>query len=217
MKAVLLIGSPRGRASASRALGLALMRRLEAAGLTTVEMTAAAALSSTREQHRLHKAIDAAELFVVAFPLYVDSLPAPLIQTLELVADRRRGDLPASPAAGPLSQRLVAIVQCGFPEVVHNRVAVEIMRLFAQEAGFAWAGALAMGMGGALSERTLEKGGGMVRNVVKALDLAAGSLATGGTIPEEAAALMAKPLMPRWAYILAANLGFRRSLRKHGT
>jgi uncharacterized protein (DUF934 family) len=216
MKVLLLIGSPRGKAGVSYTLGGYLVRRLEAAGMAAEEMTAAEALRSTENQHRLHKSVDEADLVVVSFPLYVDQLPAPLIQTLELVAERRRGTLVASPAAGPVVQKLAVVVQCGFPETHQNRPAVDIMRQFAREAGFTWAGALALGMGGAVGRKPLEKEGGMVRNVVKAIDLAAASLASGGDVPEEAVALMARALMPRWFYIVAANWGFRRELRKHG-
>ncbi len=215
-KALLLIGSPKGAKSTSRVLGTALMARLEAGGVETVEMTAAQALRSTEEQHRLHKAVDAAELLVIAFPLYVDELPAPLIQALELVADRRKGLLPASPVAGPAIQKVAAIVQCGFPEARQNEAAIAIVRQFAKEAGFEWAGGLAMGMGGAIAGRSLEKAGGMVRNVVKALDLAAAALLDGKGIPEEAAALMGKRLMPGWLYTLAGNRGMRRAAKKHG-
>ena len=147
-------------------------------------------------------------------PLYVDQLPAPLIQTLELIAERRKGSLGASPWAGPLVQKLVVIVQCGFPETRQNQPAADIMRQFAREAGFSWAGAL--GMGGAVGGNRLEKPGGMARDVHKALDIAAASLAGGGDIPEEASRLMARPLMPRWLYVLAANWGFRGEIRKHG-
>jgi hypothetical protein len=90
------------------------------------------------------------------------------------------------------------------------------MRQFASETGFEWAGALSMGAGGALAGKPLGKAGRMTRNAVKALDLAAASLAAGGGIPEEATELMAKPLMPRWIYHLAANWGFRRLIKKHG-
>jgi hypothetical protein len=184
--------------------------------METSEMTAAAALQSTQNQHRMHKAVDAAELVVIAFPLYVDGLPAPLVQALELIADRRRGLLPASPVAGPRIQRVAAVVQCGFPEARQNETAIAIVRQFAKEAGFEWAGGLAMGMGGAVAGKPLDKAGGMVRNVVKALDMAAAALLEGRDIPEEAAALMGKRLMPAWLYMLAGNRGMRRSAKRHG-
>ena len=215
-KALLLIGSPKGKNSSSYALGGYLLGKLEAGGMATEEMTVAAALQSTENQHRMHKAVDAADLVVVAFPLYVDNIPAPLIQTLELIAERRKGRPGVSPSAGPLIQKLAAIVQCGFPETHQNQMAVDIMRQFAKEAGFAWAGGLAMGMGGSVAGKSLAKAGGMFRNVAKTLDMAAASLAAGGSIPEEATALMARPLMPRWLCVLAVNWGFRNDIKKRG-
>ena len=216
MKALLIVGSPKGKASTSYSLGRGLLGRLEAGGTEVVETTVAAALRSSEERHRLYKAVDESDIIIVSFPLYVDQLPAPLIQTLELLADRKRGAQGATPWAGPLAQRLVVLVQCGFPETHQTRPAVAIMRQFARETGFRWAGALAMGMGGALAGRSLEKAGGMLRNIVKALDTAAASLLSGGPVPEEAEALLAKPLMPRRFYQLVANWGFRSRIRKHG-
>lgn len=215
-KALLLIGSPKGKNSVSRAIGGNLLRKLEAAGMSAEEMTVMTALRSTESLHRMHTAIDAADLVIVAFPLYVDQLPAPLVQALELIAERRKGRPGPAPSAGPLVQKLAAIVQSGFPETRQNQPAVDIMRQFAKEAGFEWAGGLAMGMGGALGGNRLEKAGGMVRNIARALDLTASSLAGVGNIPDEAVGLMARPLMPRWIYSLAANWGFRREIRKHG-
>lgn len=215
-KALLLIGSPKGSKSTSLVLGAHLMRKLDAGGMETVEMTVAAALQSTENQHRMHKAVDAAELVVVAFPLYVDGLPAPLVQTLELIADRRKGKLPASPVAGPGIQRIAAVVQCGFPETRQNQPAIDIMRQFAKEAGFEWAGGLAMGMGGAIAGKPLDKAGGMVRNVVKALDMAAAALLDGRDVPPEATQLMGRRLMPAWLYTFMGDRGMKRSAKKHG-
>ncbi len=216
MRALLVVGSPRGKASTSLALGSRLLRRLETRGFVVEETTVAAVLGSSEARHALYRAADAADIVIVAFPLYVDQLPAPLIQTLELLADRRLGAMGATPWPGPLVQRLVAVVQCGFPETHQNRPAVDIMRRYAKEAGFRWSGALALGMGDAVGRRLPDKPRGMLRNIVEALDLTAASLAAGGDVPEEAAALLAKPLMPRWLYLLAANWGFRGLLKKHG-
>lgn len=215
-KALLLVGSPKGKAGTSRSIGISLLRRLDAGGMATEEMAVATALRSAEGRQRLLAAVDGADLFVVSFPLYVDQLPAPLIETLELIAERGKGAAAASPGTEPRARRLAVIVQCGFPESFQNQPAVDTMKRFARETGFIWAGALAMGMGGAVGGRSLEKAGGIVRNVVKALDAAAASLAAGGLIPEEATAFAGKPMMPRWFYLAAANFGMKSLARKHG-
>ena len=216
MNALLLVGSPKGQAGTSHAVGEALFRRLEAGGMAVEETTAAAALASDEGRERFLGAVEAADLVVVSFPLYVDQLPAPLIRALELVAERRKGAPGVRSSAGRAAQRIAAIVQCGFPETHQNQPALDILRHFAAEAGFRWSGALAMGMGGAIGRRPLDKPKGMLRSVVKALDLAAASLAAGNDIPAEASEFFGKPLMGKWLYLLAANLGMKRQARKHG-
>lgn len=216
MKALLIIGSPKGKKSTSYTLGRRLIGRLEEAGWEIEELVAAALPRSTEERERLIRTADAADLVVASFPLYVDQLPAPLVQALELVADHRRGPGPDRVrASDPRVQKLAAVVQCGFPETFQNRPAIDILRQFALEAGFQWAGALALGMGGAVGGRSLEKAAGMVRTVVQAIDQAGRSLAAGGDVPKDAIALLARPLMPRWLYHLAANWGFRSRIKKN--
>jgi hypothetical protein len=210
-KALLLAGSPKGLKGTSYEIGRFLAGKLEAGGFSTRSLAARGAPRTPEATAGMLEAVDAADLIIVSFPLYVDQLPAPLIAVLELVAEHRRvRPLAAEPT------KIMAIVQCGFPESRQNLPAVDVMRRFAKETGFAWAGALFMGMGGALGGRSLEKAGGMARNVVKAIDVTAASLVRGGDVPEEAAALMAKPLFATWLYLIMGNWGMKREARKHG-
>lgn len=209
-KALLFVGSPKGLKSTSFGLGSYLLKKLEAGGMATETMIAGAALHTPEDIAKMLESVAAADVILFAFPLYVDQLPAPLIRAIELIADDRRSRPPAK------VQKIMAIVQSGFPEVHQNVLACDIVRQFARQAGFEWAGALAMGMGGALGGRPLEKAGGMARNIVKAFDLAAAALLRGENLSDEAAALMAKPLIPSWLYVFIANYGMRSEVRKHG-
>lgn len=209
-KALLFVGSPKGLKSTSFGLGSYLLRKLEAGGMMTETMIAGAALHTPADIVRMLETVASADLVLFAFPLYVDQLPAPLIRAIELIADDRR----SRPAAKV--QRIMAIVQSGFPETHQNALACDIMGQFARQAGFEWAGALAMGMGGALGGRPLEKAGGMARNVIKAFDLTAVALLRGDDVPGEASALISKPIIPQWLYLLIANYGMRSGARKHG-
>jgi NAD(P)H-dependent FMN reductase len=206
---LVLIGSPKGKASTSHMIGSYLSRKLEAGGMPTEEMIVGEALGSAEKTAHLLEAMNTARMIIVSFPLYVDQLPAPLIQAFDLVAGNRASGIPAG-------QKIMAVVQCGFPETAQNQAVLEVMRRFAAKAGYAWAGGLAMGMGGAIGRKPLEKAGGMVRNVVKALDMTVASILAGGGVPEEAARLMGKPLIPRWLYLILANFGMKSEARKHG-
>ena len=107
------------------------------------------------------------------------------------------------------------IANCGFPEVRHNDTALLICEQFAAAAGFRWAGGLALGEGGAINGQPLAKAGGMVHNVVAALDLAAAALAAGEPVPAEAVARMARPFIPASAYMLMGDLGWLMQARRH--
>lgn len=209
MNALILVGSPKGRGSASFTLASALADGLRARGVAATDGFVHPVLRSGEETRRLLEAVDLADLVVLAFPLYVDSLPAPLVRLMECAAARR-----AHAAVRPGTPRLAAIVQCGFPEARRCDMAVAICRLFAGRAGMHWAGALAMGMGGQLGGGIGKLPGGG-KHILTALDMAAGSLAEGGDIPGEATALFAKPLVPRWLYTLFGNIGWRVQMRKN--
>ena len=55
----------------------------------------------------------------------------------------------------------------------------------------------------------------MAHNVVAALDRAAAALAAGQPVPEEVATLMARPLIPAWAYMLMGDLGWLMQARQN--
>jgi hypothetical protein len=163
--------------------------------------------------------VAAADLVILAFPLYVDALPAPATRALELIAAARTGAAETVGAAAPAAAgapAIVAICQSGFPEVDHSEVAVEICRNFARAAGFEWAGGLILAAGGMVGGQPLRKLKGMMRSAVKALDLTAEELAAGRPVPEEAVRLMAKPPIPRVGYRFMANWGWRAQFKKQG-
>lgn len=210
-KVLLLVASPRGAASTSNSLGEHMLSLLEARGMAIKKLLLYPTLDDEKKKTELLAAVDACALLLVAFPLYVDQLPAPLIDLLRQVHERRQG------MTGESRQSLVAIVQCGFPETVHCRPAGEILRLFARQAGFRFLGCLAFGMGGAVGNRPLAKAGGVVRHQARAMEQAAAFLSEEKEIPAEVIALMGRAMMPRWFYNLAAGWGWKREAKKRGT
>ena len=209
--ALFLIGSakPAG-ASTSEALATYLAQRLEQQDVATATMYVARAMRTETRVQELLQAVDAVDLLVLAFPLYVDTLPYLATEALERIAAHRQVQPPPAPAA------FLAIANCGFPEAQHNTTALAICLQFAGEAGFAWVGGLALGAGGAINGRPLAEAGGMARHVVQALDLAAAALVAGQPAPQEAVTLLARPLMPLRVYTFMGDLGWRMQARRHG-
>lgn len=196
--ALLLVGSPKGlkRGSSARLGGL-LFDHLEKRGINIESLHIHATLRS-RDPQILRRAVAGADLIVLATPLYVDSLPAPVIWAMEQLAAEA---LPEQPRAHP--RHLAVLINCGFPEPSQNATCAGICQQFAQSVGFEWAGALTLGAAGALTRRTR-----------RAIGLAAQALAAGEVIPKEAC--LSKPVVPPWLYPLT-NFMWRLMARRQGT
>lgn len=208
--ALLLVGSPFGFRSVSGSLGSYLMDKLTEKGYTTNKVHIHKLVKSQEGIEEILHLVGISDLVVLTFPLYIDSLPAPAIKTMEIINKHREED------AGTRQQKFIAISNSGFPEANQNLVALEICRCFAQRSGFEWAGGLALGMGPVIRRKPLNAVGGMVRNVKKALDVTALALSEGRIIPEEATKYMAKSILPRRLYMWMGNRRWKYDSKKSG-
>jgi len=144
--------------------------------------------------------VAAADLILLVAPLYVDSLPAPVIAAFERIAEARSCLARKVKAPG-----FAVLIHCGFIEPAQNRTAVEVCREFADAAGFPWFGALTLG------------GGGMpARRIKRALEQARDALAKDSPVPDTLRQRAERPVMPRWVYILGGNAMWRRVAKKQG-
>jgi multimeric flavodoxin WrbA len=209
-RALLVVGSPRRRRSTSAVLGDYLAASLRRSGIVIDRMTVREVLEDEGVgRDAFASALDRAELLVLAFPLYVDAVPAPLVALLEWVAAR---GVRADPAV-----RVAALVNSGFPEAEQCAPALSVSRRFALETGMSWAGGLALGAGAAIDGRPLDVVGDMACSVCAALDLAAEALAEGRPVTREAVQTMATPMMPADVYRLLGDRGFRSRAKLQGT
>ena len=204
------MGSPKGENSTSASLGNYLIHKLEEQGLSSERAFIYRLVNRQEKQKELLSLVDNADLIILAFPLYVDSLPAPVIKAMELLNEER------ALSKSSKNQGFVVLSNCGFPEASHINTALEICRIFAKESGLDWKGGVAFGGGGAVNGIPLEERGGMVRNVRKGLNIAAEALAKGKAIPQEATDLISKKMMPVGLYKMMGNLGWRFQARKFG-
>ncbi|MBI5033961.1 MAG: NAD(P)H-dependent oxidoreductase [Chloroflexi bacterium] len=208
-RALLLVGSPRTRKSSSNSLGGYLFEQLSTRSIQAEPIYLHTVLRSPEKMQALLDAVDAADLVTLAFPLYVDSLPAPVIEALERIAAHRQN-------RETRRQLFTAIANCGFPEAHHNATALAICETFARQAGFEWAGSLALGGGPMVNGVPLAQLGGQTILIRKALDLAAEALAQGQSIPQAAQDIMAKPVIPHWVYRLMGWRGWLQGAKHYG-
>jgi len=210
-KALLLIGSPRGEKSTSASLGNYLVSKLEEFGIKYERDFVHRLVNREEKIQNLFQMIERADLIILTFPLYVDSLPAPVIKAMELIKEERDRVEPKK------SKNFIAISNNGFPEGFQNTTALHICRIFAEDCGFIWKGGLALGQGGSIGGIPLLERGGMVRNVVKGLDITAQAMIDGKEIPQEAINFFSKKFIPNSLYNIVVNLGWRRQVGKYGT
>jgi hypothetical protein len=181
---------------------------LDKKGWETEELHVQRSLHSLGGARSLITSAETADLVVLSFPVYFDSVPAALVRAMELMAQHHDG------TRG--STGLMAIANCGFVEAEQARSALETCRLFARDAGFEWRGGLAMGGGLIINGRPLADAGPVTRRAMEALDLTAAALADGHSVPREAIDAMARPGWPKVLFTLLSNQRWRREARMNG-
>ena len=217
-RALLIVGSPKtNEPSTSGVLGGYLLDRLKERGWETESLTLRASLNRPEGEGELLSSVERAGLIVLAFPLYVDALPYLVTKALAVIAAHRQASSEPSP------QRLVGIVNSGFPETHQNSVALAICREFAAQSGFTWAGGLAIGGGGMIGGQPLtgpKRSGPPVQHVIAALEMTAAALAEGLPVPAEALSMIVKTRIPfsvfRWLYVWMGGKSFEKLAAKNG-
>lgn len=208
-KALLLVGSPGNMRSNSSKIGQYLLDRLGDRGWNIDKECIHQVIRDEKRLESVLDEMDASDLVVLSFPLYVDSIPSPMIRFLEMAYEHRRNMNGTSP-------RMMAVCQSGFPESHHNDYALRICSIFAKDAGFRWVGGLSVGGGGAIGGRDLLEGGGMLRNLRSALDLTAEALFEGSDVPLAAKELTNKGIAPPWLYNWIVNRKWKQEARENG-
>lgn len=205
-KALLLIGSPKTQRSTSESLGSYLLERLHERGYLCEKLHVLSTLKNNVEE--LFSKVNDADILIISSPLYVDTLPSPLIKAFEFISENNREKKSTK------KQSLISILNNGFPEPFHNYTALKICQSFANKEGFQWLGGLSIGCGPAINGMPIKNLGGMTRNIVKALDITSQAIADCEGIPLEAIELASKQIIPSFIYTLIANKGWKTQAKK---
>jgi hypothetical protein len=152
LRVLLLVGSPRGRRSTSTAVGSYLMNLMKQEGLELLTPLWIGPILKTQEKvSQLLEAVDAADIIVLAAPLYDDCQPYIVIKAMELIASHQKELAKAQKKSD--GKLFSVIVNCAFPEEHHTQTVIRIYRKFAEDVGFRWGGSLAIRAGETLRGR----------------------------------------------------------------
>lgn len=203
MKIVAINGSPKGTVSNSMELISLTRERVPGAEWHVV--------SSIAEWRKPGGAIDAllsADVILVAFPLYVDGMPASLMALLERFAGARKG-------GEPKRCSLYAAANCGFYEGKQNGVALEILGHYARANGLEWRGGIGIGTGEMISHmKNMSERSPIRKPVIRAID--ALSSAISADRPLDGSPLFTQHGFPEFAFKLAGESGWRSMIKKNG-
>jgi len=204
------VGSPKGRGGSSGIIGEYILGKIPGGKINKHIHHAGKALVNDDLLERMVKDVNNADVVILSFPLYWDSMPSHLIKVLEHIHEQRKD------RRGLKEQYFYTIVNNGFPEPWHNETAIAICRRFADEAGFIWRGALNVGGGGAIDGRALEELGGMTLKLRETLNMAASAVEKGMDIPPEVSERLEKPFYPRWLNFIFGGMMWRRAAKNKG-
>ncbi|MHA1201123.1 MAG: NAD(P)H-dependent oxidoreductase [Candidatus Heimdallarchaeaceae archaeon] len=109
-KALMLMGSPRGKKSTSNSVGTYLLEQLEKKGLEISSTIIRSQLNTKDKINEMVEEVKEADIIIHTAPLYDDFLPYIVIKTFEIIADRNL-DLK--------KKQFIPIVNCGLPEPEH--------------------------------------------------------------------------------------------------
>lgn len=207
MKIGMICGSPRLKDSTSMYLLRALKEKLEKNnedGTGTEIRICHASGQNTAEP--AGKEVYDSDVLILAFPLYVDSIPSNLLGTMHGILNEIRN----KESAERRKPKVYLIVNNGFYDAVQNSIAIDQLWSWCGKCGFEKGYALAVGAGEMAQMSPLGHGPSVnLGNAVNRLaeDIYKGT--TGETVYVE-------PNFPRFLYKMAAHSGWRMGAKKNG-
>jgi len=146
------------------------------------------------------------DILVFAFPLYVDGIPSHLLSCLCQIEE-------ATKNTKDKSVTVYALVNSGFFEGHHNKLALEMMKNWCIKADLKWGQGIGIGGGGALtglSNVPLGKG------PKSSLGIALKSLVDNISTKSQADNIFVSMNFPRIMYKLIGEFGWRQEIKKNG-
>lgn len=146
---------------------------------------------------------DNQDAVVFAFPLYVDTVPAHILEVLCRLEQYLKGR----------KIKVGAIVNCGFYEGVQNQNAIDIVKIWCHKTGLEWIRGIGIGGGGMLAQvANIPVNAGPKKPIGVALQTLAEDIKAGG----EKENLFVSVGLPRFLYIKAAHMGWKNGIKSNG-
>lgn len=145
------------------------------------------------------------DVLILAFPLYVDSIPSHVLNCLCQLEDYFKTQ--------PSPLTVYAIVNCGFFEGEQNRHALDTVKNWCVKSGLHWGQGLGIGGGGMIPGiQNIPAGKGPRKNFSAALKKLAGHILDASACEN----IYISPNFPRLAYQMSAEMEWNRQIKANG-
>ena len=163
-------------------------------------------LNQMKDIETMAEKLKAADVLVIGMPLYVDGVPAQVVEFMENMYQAYKGQYQ--------NLRVYVVSNLGFYESEQIRIQLETVKNWCNKMGMVYGGGLAIGAGemlGGMSNVPINQGPN------KKLGEGMGKLADAITRRECIANIYVEPAgFPRAFYMMAANMSWGRNVKKNG-
>lgn len=199
MRIALINGSPKVKNSASGKL----LSELQGCCSEKAEIVEFGFHSANIPENAI-KELENADVWVFAYPLYVDGIPGHLLSCLVQLEEACRQNLQI---------RIYGIVNCGFYEGIQAEFALKVLQNWSVKAGLLWGGGIGIGGGGALAMiHKTERGHGPKAPIEKALAAFSDSILKKEVRDDYYVSIG----FPRFLYRMGAQIGWRQMIKENG-
>lgn len=200
---VALIGSPKSKKSSSSAIAFRISDILH----KYITQYRALDIINSPNKSDIENDILQAEILLIIFPLYVDSLPGSL---LEILVDLEKTLINSTKSL----PKVYAICNCGFYDAEQTATALEIIENYCNKTGLSWQYGIGIGCGGMIAEESSNIDvPGPLGNVFKTLSELCKYISQGYTGKKDN--IFVRASIPRFIYHLGGNLGWNRMAKKY--
>lgn len=201
-----IICSPKGKKSTSKLISDVISKGIDS---DKIESSFIFINKNFEDYDEIFNAINDAEIIIYSFPLYVDSLPAHMLNFLveyeKFIKDNSR--------SSSISPNVYAISNCGFLEGTQNNNAIKIIENFCAKVNFNWMYGLGIGAAGF----TFGSGGIDEKSrIKKPVYTAINTLIEDINNCNSNSNKYVNPSIPKSLYIFEGNRGFTKVGKKLG-
>lgn len=197
MKILMICGSPRGEDSTSN-----YMLQIVEEKLQNIEDNRIRIIYDYKEVETVKSDLLDASIILIAFPLYVDGIPASFLDVLQKMEEAVKDEKPKG--------RVYALVNNGFYDAKQNNIAIDMIWKWCDKCGFDKGYAIGVGAGGII--RASSMGVGPNINLGRALN----QLIKDMYDETKKETIYVEPNFPRSLYKLAAHVNWRKTAKANG-